>query len=64
MTSIVVVETTNGTVVEVTQQLVYTLEIEAEGPQGPPGSVGPQGSVGPVGPAVDTSTLSLDGGNF
>jgi len=73
MTDVVVVQTAGGTVVEVTQQPVYTinvlttalqtLEIEAEGPQGPPGVQGPTGPQGPPGDA-DISNISLDGGNF
>lgn len=77
MTDVIVVETIGGTVVEVTQQpvpvvevistAVQTIEIEAAGPQGaqgPQGNQGPQGAQGPQGPAVDTTSLSLDGGNF
>ena len=46
---------------------VSALEIAVPGLQGPVGEAGAQGAVGPQGPAgplPDTSTLTLDGGNF
>ena len=46
---------------------VSALEIGVPGLQGPigeTGTAGPAGPAGPSGPPPDTSTLTLDGGNF
>lgn len=48
----------------VVPQSIAVLDVVMPGIQGPAGQVGPQGQQGPAGPPADTSTISLDGGNF
>ena len=40
------------------------IEVASPGLQGPKGQTGHPGAQGPMGPAVDTSIIALDGGNF
>lgn len=64
MTETVLVRDFEPMVVVTPRDTETVLISQEQGPPGEPGTPGVQGPVGPIGPPVDTTALSLDGGNF